>query len=86
MPGTTIIEHDGTILNIDMRRNALRLLTPYDNLRYALRGLQLVWTCRKHDSNCMCRANGTPLNKSLEVSCSLQVNMLQVAFYLWRSL
>jgi hypothetical protein len=25
-------------LNIDMRRNALRLLTPYDNLRYTLRG------------------------------------------------
>jgi hypothetical protein len=30
MPGATIIGHDGSIVNIDMRRNALRLLTPYN--------------------------------------------------------
>jgi hypothetical protein len=39
MPGAAIIVYCRKFSNIDMRRNALRLLTPYDNLRYALRRL-----------------------------------------------
>ena len=39
MPGAAITGHDRSISDIDMRRNALRLLAPYNNLRYALRGL-----------------------------------------------
>jgi len=39
MPGATIIGHDGSIVNIRMRRNALRLLTPYNKPRFPLHGL-----------------------------------------------
>jgi len=39
IPGATIIGHDGGIVNVDMRRNALRLLTPYNKAHCDLRGL-----------------------------------------------
>jgi hypothetical protein len=38
MPGAMIIGHEGSIVNIGMRRNALRLLTPYKKSHYALHG------------------------------------------------
>jgi hypothetical protein len=40
MPGAAITGHDQSISNIDMRRNALRLLTPYNSQHYALRRLR----------------------------------------------
>jgi len=38
MPDAATIGMAEVFFNIDMRRNALRLLTPYNNLRYTLRG------------------------------------------------
>ena len=40
MPRAAITAYNCSVTNIDMRRNALRLLTPYNNLHFALRGLR----------------------------------------------
>jgi hypothetical protein len=74
MPGATIIGHERFIVDIGMRRNALhpkgtsfgaRLLAPYDNRRYTLRGFgsrfEGVFLQRQRLSSAA--AEGSPLER-----------------------